>query len=129
VERGSFSVLLLVRGGGASVYFHRVEPAQVEAIASILKPGDVFVDIGANVGFYTILASKQVGEKGKVYAIEPLPRNLFLLSIHIKINRCSNVVVIPAACADLSGLALFQPGRNPAEGKILSSADSVDAGL
>jgi len=87
------------------------------------------MDIGANVGFYTILASKRVGKKGKVYAIEPFLRNLLLLSIHTKINRCSNVVVIPAACADISGIALFQPGRNPAEGRILSSADSVDAAL
>jgi FkbM family methyltransferase len=116
-------------GGGGSVYFHMVEPEQAEAIASVLRPGDVFIDIGANVGFYTILASKRVGEKGRVYAIEPFLRNLFLLSIHVKINRCSNVVIVPAACADVSGIALFQPGRNPAEGRILSSADNVDAAL
>jgi hypothetical protein len=77
VELGSFLVLLLVRVGG-SVYFHMVEPEQAEAIASVLRPGDVFIDIGANVGFYTILASKRVGEKGRVYAIEPFLRNLFL---------------------------------------------------
>jgi FkbM family methyltransferase len=124
-----YSWFLSRSGGGASVYFHKVEPEQAEAVASILRPGDVLIDIGANVGFYTILASKRVGKKGKVYAIEPFLRNLLLLSLHIKINRCSNVIIVPAACADVSGIALFQPGRNPAEGRILNSADSVDAAL
>src|SRR5579863_7387210 len=49
------------------------EPWTTEVLTKELKEGDVFVDVGANIGFFTLLASKLVGEKGRVYAFEPNP--------------------------------------------------------
>src|SRR5216684_2115948 len=51
-----------------------------------LRPGAVALDVGANVGFFTLLASKLVGSAGHVYAFEPLPRNLYYLERHVRLN-------------------------------------------
>src|SRR5690348_9557213 len=55
----------------------------------IVKPGDVVYDIGANVGFYTLLASVCAGPSGRVYSYEPLPENIAGLRKHISINHLS----------------------------------------
>lgn len=73
-----------------------------------LKPGMVVHDIGANVGFYTLLASVLVGPSGRVVAFEPLPRNLEFLHGHSGRNRRDNVRVIEAAVADAPGEATFE---------------------
>src|SRR5574341_673203 len=62
-----------------------------------IKKGDVVYDIGAHVGFYTLLASELVGPSGQVIAFEPLPRNLGYLHRHLALNSCKNVTVIEAA--------------------------------
>ena len=48
-----------------------------------LKEGDIFIDIGANEGIFSILAGKLVGPEGKIYAIEPMPTNVSLLKRNI----------------------------------------------
>jgi len=86
--------------------------------AEIVLPGRVVYDVGAHVGFYTLLASVLVGEKGKVIAFEPLPRNLDYLKTHIKINHLPNVIVVEVAVSDHSGTNKFAPGTNSATGHI-----------
>ncbi len=105
-------------GGGATVYFNMMEPEQAEAMAATLKKGDVFFDIGANVGFYTLLGSRQVGREGKVVAFEPVVRNLAYLYRHLSLNGAGNVTVIPAACSDSLSLVFFASGENFAMGHI-----------
>ena len=112
-------------GGGASVYLNQVEPEQSEALLGILKPGDIFFDIGANVGYYTLLASKRIGNKGLVYAFEPLIRNIYYLSRHVNLNHATNVVIISAACADVVNIARFSFGQNTAEGHILTTSADI----
>lgn len=53
----------------------------------LVRPGQVVWDVGANAGFYTLLASRLVGSTGSVVAIEPLPRNLSYLRRHLELNR------------------------------------------
>lgn len=55
------------------------EPFETSLILSRLKAGDVFVDVGANIGYFTIVAASLVGEQGQVYAFEPDPENYRLL--------------------------------------------------
>ncbi|MEX1027483.1 MAG: FkbM family methyltransferase, partial [Candidatus Paceibacterota bacterium] len=62
-------------------------------------------DIGANVGYYTLLASKLVGRAGTVVALEPAVRNLTFLYRHVALNKADNVRVLPLACADSLSLA------------------------
>lgn len=65
-----------------------------------LKQGDVFIDVGANIGKYTILAAKIVKEKGRVIAIEPEPCNYEVLIKNISINKLRNVTAINCAAWD-----------------------------
>lgn len=105
-------------GGGASVFFNLSEPEQSLTFAKEVVPGSVVFDIGANVGYYTILASRLAGPKGKVAAFEPVPRNLEFLRRHIAVNRAENVTVFPLACSDRSGETSFFCGSNPAMGSL-----------
>jgi FkbM family methyltransferase len=118
--KGSYFRLgaLAGQGGGASVYIGGVEPEQTSTLLSLLRPSDIFFDIGANVGYYTILSSRLVGPSGKVVAIEPVIRNLLHLYDHVKKNNAQNVEIIPAVCAERQGFISFQLGSNSATGKI-----------
>lgn len=77
------------------------------AFAGAIKPGMVVYDVGAHVGFYTLLASRRAGPSGKVFAFEPMPRNISFLRRHLALNNCANVVVVEKAVSDRPGLAWF----------------------
>lgn len=62
-----------------------------------LRPGATFVDVGANIGYFSVWASALVGERGRVFAIEPDPSNVELLRANLWRNRCRNVRVLPVA--------------------------------
>ena len=88
----------------------------------VVKEGSVVYDIGAHVGFYTLLASELVGPKGKVIAFEPYPRNLEYLKRHLQLNKCNNVTVIEAAVAEQSGIGFFEEGDNSTTGHLSSNS-------
>jgi FkbM family methyltransferase len=69
------------------------EPGTIEWIRSEMKPGQVFYDIGANIGVYTIIAARQISPGGKVYAFEPHGPNFSRLSDNIALNHLQGVVV------------------------------------
>jgi len=119
--RGARFVLGTLSGecGGVSVYFNAVEPQQTSALVNTLNRGQVFFDIGANVGYYSILASRLVGMQGSVIAIEPVIRNLFQLYKHTILNKANNVTILPAACADSLSLSAFSSGINYSEGHLV----------
>ena len=61
-------------------------------IDRVVGPGDVILDVGANIGYYTIMLSKLVGETGMVYAIEPEPRNFERLQKNVQLNGIESIV-------------------------------------
>lgn len=75
------------------------------AFEKIVSENSVVFDIGAHVGFYTLLASVLVKEKGQVFAFEPSIRNSLYLKEHLRINHIANVKVIQAAVAAHDGSA------------------------
>jgi FkbM family methyltransferase len=85
-----------------------------------VAPGMVAFDLGANVGFYTLLLSRLVGPRGRVYAFEPSPQALGYLRRHVSMNAPGNVVVCEAAVGAVSGEATF------VEGESLSTGRTVD---
>ena len=93
------------------------------AIAKTLKPGQVFYDIGANTGFFSLLGAKRVGKTGKVIAVEPLPRNIGFIKEHARINNVTNITVSEIAISDYDGV-----GRFSVEGDSTSRI-SEDGGL
>jgi FkbM family methyltransferase len=100
----------------------RVEPQVEDTLLSLLRPGDVFFDVGANVGWYSLLAARAVGSAGKVIAFEPSVSNAALLQENVAANRLTNVTTIAAAVTDESGWATFLYGGS-LEGR-LSKDDS-----
>lgn len=76
------------------------EPSVTEYLKKRLKEGDIFIDVGANEGVFGILAGKLVGPTGKVYCIEPLPKNIPLLKKNIRINNLNNVIIYDVAAGD-----------------------------
>lgn len=79
------------------------DPNELYYLGEILKPGMCFVDVGANEGFYTIYAARKIGAQGRVFSIEPSPREQSWLEQNISTNQLSNVQLIPLALADNQG--------------------------
>lgn len=79
------------------------EHALVVALKKYLKKGDTFVDAGANIGFYTVQASRLVGESGKVIAVEMMPDTASMLRRNLALNQVNNVTVIEQALSDKAG--------------------------
>lgn len=79
------------------------ENAELKMLEKHLKPGDTFIDLGANLGIYTLHASRIVGEKGKVISFEPFSINHNAIKKHIEINTLSNVRLEKLAVGSESG--------------------------
>ena len=79
------------------------EPAVAQAVQARLRPGDVFIDAGANIGFYSILASRIVGPEGKVISVEMMPQTAAILREHARINGCANLQLFENALSDRPG--------------------------
>jgi FkbM family methyltransferase len=85
-----------------------VEPFMAELLRSLVKPGMVVLDLGANLGYYTLVAARQVGTNGKVYAFEPDPRNYAHLVRNIKRNGFDDrIIAASKAVSDTTGMAIF----------------------
>ena len=89
------------------------EPDVRRAIQRILKPGGVFLDVGANVGFFALQAAKAVGPNGKVHAFEPAPKARDALERNLQLNGVKNVTAFAVALSDSAGRAgLFLDAKN-----------------
>ena len=121
--RGSWYILGATAGeaGGVSVHFGLQEVEQSRCLTNLLKAGQVFFDVGANVGFYSLLGARLVRSTGRVVAFEPMPRNLAFLYRHVRLNRADNVTILPLACADALSTELFVAGENHALGRLEGS--------
>jgi FkbM family methyltransferase len=93
-------------------FFNIWEPHNSYLIQSVLRPGDTFIDVGANVGYDSLLGSKAVGDKGKVVAIEA-SRSIFeQLGRNLSRNGIKNVRLVKIAVSDKAGeLTLFGGDR------------------
>ena len=88
------------------LYFHgeTYEPATVRCLVERLGPGQTFVDVGANHGYFSVLAGRLVGPTGHVFAFEPNPSVFEQLSEHVACNRLTNVTTERLALAEREGL-------------------------
>ena len=89
------------------------EEYETELVRQCLHPGMRVVDIGANFGYYTLIAAARVGKEGKVYAFEPEPGNYELLLKNISLNHYETIVPIQQAVSNRRGTTnLFVDKRN-----------------
>lgn len=79
------------------------EEATTALFKKVVKPGNVVLDLGANMGYFTLLAARLVGESGKVFAFEPEPKNFNYLKRNIDLNGYSNVEAIQKAVSSKKG--------------------------
>jgi len=112
-------------GLGQYVFIHRrYEAFETSLIEQIARPGMTVVDIGANIGYYTLILASRVGKMGKVYAIEPEPTNMMLLQRNIQLNRLSNVVCEQTAVLDYEGqVTLYLSDINHGDHRVFDAAD------
>ncbi len=115
------------------------EPEVVHLIGRVVKPGDIVVDGGANVGFFTCLLAELVGKSGLVYAVEPAPANIRKLEHNLANNKFSNVRVVKSPLysshAEVTLHLAQHSGMNSLEasehtiGRMKTVATTIDAML
>jgi len=104
-------------------YYERDEAA----LKCLLRPGDNFVDVGANVDVLTLAGSTLVGSQGRVFSIEAHPKIAKYLDANVKLNRAEHVQVIHAAVGDRNGEAHLSDRRSDDQNAI--SADGLTVPL
>lgn len=77
-----------------------------------LRKGDVFIDVGASIGYYTVLGAKIVGHTGRVLSIEPVPETVKILKRNLALNRIDNVEVFPFAVSNKKGPVVLHVPRD-----------------
>ena len=115
VARTNFGATMVVNAadivGRYITYFGIWEPSMTAWLRATLKPGDTFVDVGANVGYFTLLASDLVGPTGRVVAVEPSAATRRLLERNVSSNHVANVRIVEAAVSDhIGSLPIYGAG-------------------
>ncbi len=98
------------------------EEFETEVFIRSINNGDVVVDIGANIGYYALIASKRVGDTGTVFAFEPDPTNFAFLKKNVEANGLKNLVLERKAVSNsTSRVRLFLSDNNPGDHRIYDS--------
>lgn len=121
--------VVIAKGEGAGLRFNTagspiayglglLEPEVQATLATHLKPGDTFYDVGANVGLFTLIGARKVGESGRVVAFEPAPSTARLLQANLDLNGFAHVTVEQKAVADTPGTARFVVPHENQQGRL-----------
>ncbi len=94
------------------------EPHIQDFLQRTLRHGDVFYDVGAYDGFFTVLAARLVGQEGNVVAFEPHPTNAQSVADQVKVNGFKNVVLINKAVSSAPGTVTFCAGKSLSMGYV-----------
>jgi FkbM family methyltransferase len=89
------------------IQFSGKERITTELFRQSIKQGDVVVDLGANIGYFALLASRLIGNEGKVYSFEPEPNNYNLMVKNIELNDYKNIVSEQMAVSNINGISKF----------------------
>lgn len=104
------------------------EPLETAVVRQAVRPGDIVLDIGANIGYYTLQFSDLVGPNGHVYAFEPDPRNYEILQQNIAQNGCRNVTMVQAAAyASTGSMRLFLNAENHGDHRVWHSGPARES--
>lgn len=128
VNVNGYNLALLPNDDGISTelaLFNTHEPLNTELLTQNLKKGMVCFDVGANIGYYTLLESKMVGDEGKVIAIEPSPINFKQLQKNIQNEKAKNVELYQIAGGDQNGTIKFLLDPHSNLSRIISNEEKV----
>lgn len=101
------------------------EPDETRFIQSIVRANDICVDVGANLGYYSVLMAAAAAQ-GRVIAVEPSPVTAALLKLNLSLNRIRNADIVEGVTADSSGTTQFQVAADSAFSSLRSSGRSAD---
>jgi FkbM family methyltransferase len=105
---------------------HFFEYNITKIISNLLKEGDIFVDIGANIGYYLLHGSYLVGNTGMVFGFEPIPKNFEYCKKNVKLNHLKNVVLYKNALwNEKTEKKMISPEGLPGNSQILISGDGI----
>jgi FkbM family methyltransferase len=90
----------------------------ISLFARHIKAGDVVYDVGAHVGYYSLVAARLVGAQGSVVAFEPSALNSSFLAQHVRANHLGNVTLIRAGVCERTGEAHFATGKGTGRGHL-----------
>ena len=112
------------------------EPALQQFLVSVLDEGDVFYDVGANVGFFSLIGCRLVGSSGQVVAVEPLSAAAALLRRNLEANGFTQAITVEAAIGAAHGRGTLELGRSSLDGRLSADSDgptveivSIDHGV
>ncbi|MEX2582353.1 MAG: FkbM family methyltransferase [Gemmatimonadota bacterium] len=110
--------LLTSRGQTGRVLTGSYEQEHTRLFERWVEPGSHVLDVGAHVGYYTLLSARLAGPEGRVCAFEPDPRNCAHLRRHLAINRLANAEVVQGAVSNEDGVARFRFGSGSGTGHL-----------
>jgi FkbM family methyltransferase len=87
------------------------EPEVLDVLSSHVRPGGIMYDIGANVGYFTLVGAQLVGAEGQVHAFEPVPATAKVLRGNVEMNELRQVIVHEVGVSDRNGQARFEVGH------------------
>ena len=105
------------------------EPAKMEAVLKLLRPGSTFIDVGANIGDFSLLAASVTGSAGRVLAFEPEATNCCLIKRNIELNGYKNIEVFQLALSDSNGEASLYLGDRCDYHSLLKDQPERKAGV
>ena len=121
LEDGSLFECALADSAGRILTVGSFEQCEREFVRQSLRPGDIFFDIGANLGLFTVTAARQVGSTGRVYAFEPSQREAAFLQRNLELNHLHNVTVVTLALGDRTGSAQFAIAADGGNNSLLKN--------
>jgi len=106
------------------------EPVETEIVKKEIKENDIILDVGANIGYYSLIFAQLIGKSGKVYSFEPDPTNFEILKKNILVNKHENVILENKAVSNKEGnLKLYLSTENNGMHRIYPSKwckESID---
>lgn len=103
------------------------EAGTLHIINSCLREGDVFIDVGANIGLMSLVGSMRVGQNGAVYAFEPEPATFTLLQHNISINQLQNIHAVNLGLSSARGVEVIYQSRSDNRGMASFIANGFQA--
>lgn len=136
VKRAFSLVRVRIRGGplmgakwilptGVHFIAGTYEPEKTNCITETTKEGMVVLDVGAHVGYFSLIMARLVGPKGKVFSFEPRVLNRRFLETHIRLNGIRNVYVYPKCVGDHVGEVMFETRTGSGTGHISNDGNTT----
>lgn len=114
--------------GLSSLLYGTFELAELTFVSRYLRPGDMVMDIGANVGIFSVVMGTTVGASGRVFAFEPVPANVLRLGKNLRKNGLDNVQVFPLALGISDGEMMLRMATDPAYPSLREVQGGFDNG-